>query len=211
MELGERIITELRLDWPVKTKGLMTRCVSPATTPAPEDQLPVGSLSLRSFMPMRVKLKANEATAENIGMKILHIHKAHVLSLLMVIGCVSTGVDLVEQYDVKVEYVPSQYAYPHGVSVRQEEKMLIISGELQERPSRVGFVPGHVDIKVISLDGDVLQQGYTTFHRVGSRKSGKFEFSIQFPGTISQVSKIRVGHDPRRIKQEPQILRPPHH
>ncbi len=150
-------------------------------------------------------------------MKMLQNYKAHVLSLLVMTGCVSTGNDLTEQSDVNVEYVHSQYAHIHGVAVRQEEKMLIISGELRERSPRVGYVPGHVDIKVISLDGDVLQQGYTTYRRVGRRESGKFEFSIQFPGTISQASKIRVGHDPllvkdpRLKKQEPQILRPPDH
>lgn len=142
-------------------------------------------------------------------MKILHIHKAHVLSLLMITGCASTGVDLVAKGEVKVEHVPSSYAHIHRVSVHQEEEMLIILGELHGRSHRAVFVPGHVDIEVISLDGDVLQQGYTRYHRFGSRKSGKFKFSIKFPGTISQGSRIRVVHHPISLQPEPRIYRHP--
>ncbi|MCP4409828.1 MAG: hypothetical protein GY807_19200 [Gammaproteobacteria bacterium] len=142
-------------------------------------------------------------------MNILHIHKAHVLSLLMITGCASTGVDLVAKGEVKVEHVPSHYAHIHRISVRQEQEMLIILGELHERSHHAGFVPGHVDIEVISLDGDVLQTGYTRYHRFGRSKSGKFKFSIQFPGTISQGSRIRVVHHPVSLQQEPRILRHP--
>jgi hypothetical protein len=146
---------------------------------------------------------------ENAGMDILHIHKAHVLSLLMITGCASTGVDLVAEGEVKVEYVPSHYAHIDWVSVHQEEDMLIISGELHERSHTIGFVPGHVDIEIISSTGDVLQQGYTRYHRFGRGKSGKFKFSIQFPGTIAQGSRIRVVHHPVSLQQAPRIYHHP--
>jgi hypothetical protein len=145
-------------------------------------------------------------------MKTLHFHLSHELGVLIAVlvmtpGCASTGTDLVEQGEAKVEYIPSRYAHIHRVSVYQEEKTLLISGELHGRFHRKDFVPGHVDIEVISPDGDILQKGSTRYHRIGRTKSLKF--SIQFPDTIPQGSRIRVVHHPVFLQQEPRIFRHP--
>jgi hypothetical protein len=47
-------------------------------------------------------------------MKTLHFHLSHELgvliaTLVMTTGCASTGTDLVEQGEVKLEYIPSRW------------------------------------------------------------------------------------------------------
>lgn len=152
-------------------------------------------------------------------MKTLHCHVSHALgvliaTLVIITGCASTGADLVERGEVKVEYEPSHYAHFHRVSVRQEEGVLIVSGYLyrrshHKRPHRSAYVWGHVDVELVSSNGDVLQQGYTGFTRVGLRNSGKYKFSIQFSGTIPQGSGIRVVHHSDSWQLKPSVFRHP--
>lgn len=144
-------------------------------------------------------------------MKILRFHISHTLGILIatlaiITPCVSTGVDLVERGEVKVEYEPSHHTHFHRVSARPEKGEVIVSGYLYKRSHhrrslhRLGHTWGHVDIKVLSSGGDILQQGYTRYTRVGRSKSGKFNLSVRFPDAIPQGSSIRVIHHPDNLR-----------
>lgn len=149
-------------------------------------------------------------------MKTLHFHSSYALSILiatlvMITGCASTGADLVDRGEVKLELVHSDYARFHRVSVRQEEGVLNVSGYLykrfhHKRLDRTGFVWGHVNIEVVSSDGDILQQRSTRFTRVGLSKSGKFKFSVRLPGTIPQGGSISVVHRPDNLQLKPSVF-----
>lgn len=139
----------------------------------------------------------------------IYILRMVISTLLITAGCASTGADLVKKGVITVEHIPSRYAHTHRVSVHQKGTDIVISGELYSRFHQPSFIPGHVDIEVISPEGKLLGQGIGKYYRVGGRKSKsrRFEFLMQLSANAPQGSKIRIVHHPASL-QEPRVSHP---
>lgn len=140
--------------------------------------------------------------------RITYILCIAIATLLIAAGCASTGVDLVKKGVITLEHLPSKYAHTHKVSVHQTQADIVISGELYDRFHQRGFIPGHVDIEILSPEDKILGQGISKYHRVGVGKSRKFELIIRPSVTVPQGSKIRIIHHPASLLEQ-RILRHP--
>ncbi|MGB7934588.1 MAG: hypothetical protein WCH04_20645 [Gammaproteobacteria bacterium] len=108
-------------------------------------------------------------------------------------GCATVGKDLVRTDTVKIEKVSSAHGTVGPVSVIQERNEVTLRGEVRRRPFGPGPIPGHVELEVISPEGDVLQKCVIVYYRP-SPESIYANFhavlKVMPPG-----STIRVEHD----------------
>jgi hypothetical protein len=140
------------------------------------------------------------------------IMKAKKLKILFVIMIVSVGVtgwayalncvNLLNNGKLKLEVVPSKGYYISKVHVNQVDDGIEITGDVKRR-SYAGKGSGHIDIAIISPEGDVLKK-LSTFYsprmipmkRIHMRESG---FEVYLPMIPPKGSRVRVAlHRPSR-------------
>ncbi len=126
--------------------------------------------------------------------------KSKGLSLFFVLtvvlsGCASGHVHLVDGGTVFIERVPAKKVYFSRVYVNQDGNELVIAGRLKQRyRSHVGS--GHVDIAILNPAGEILGKG-SAFYVPGilsakrSRHRGS-RFEVRLPVVPPEGSKVRL-------------------
>lgn len=118
---------------------------------------------------------------------------AILLSSLVIAGCATNHINLIDQEKVDVQKVFSRNAYFFKLNVYSDDSKIILSGELHKRiPSR-GRIYGHVDVEVVSPHDTVLYSTTSSYHR-RSLKSFASVFTIDIPLELEDGSSIRVTH-----------------
>ncbi|MBW1852732.1 MAG: hypothetical protein JRJ15_15185 [Deltaproteobacteria bacterium] len=116
---------------------------------------------------------------------------------MAVCACASKRVNLLKDGTIKLERVPSRGYYISSVYVNQNGDELVITGRVKRR-SRAGSGSGHVDIAVVSADGDVLEQISTLYKPriILTRKMHTREsyFEARLPTIPPMGSKVRVAY-----------------
>lgn len=114
-------------------------------------------------------------------------------------GCTFNRINLVDQGLVAVERVDLETTCISEPSVYQDGDELIIRGSVKCHRFR-GFSRGHIDIAIVSAEGEVLQSLSALYYpRVIPRKVGReSRFHIDFPlkppaGTVVRLAFHRVG------------------
>jgi hypothetical protein len=129
--------------------------------------------------------------------------KLRILFVIMIVSFGVTGwayaskcVNLLNNGKLKLEVVPSKGYYISKVHVNQVNDGIEITGAVKRR-SYAGKGGGHVDIAIISPEGDVLNE-LSTFYlprmihmkRIHTRESG---FEVYMPMIPPKGSKVRVA------------------
>ncbi len=107
-----------------------------------------------------------------------------------------------------VETIPSSRVTLSNITVRQEGRELIISGEISRRNTAFSG-KGHVDMAVISPGGTLFHQAKTTYtpqilpKTPGARKHRPSRFEVRFSRVPPHGSVLRVAY---HGKHEPDDL-----
>jgi len=112
----------------------------------------------------------------------------------ILVGCVTTGSNLVHNGTVKIEKVSSAWGTIGFVNVIQEGEEVRLRGQVRRRPSGRGPIPGHIDLEVIGPEGNVLEKLVIDYDRP-SPKSRYANFHAVLTATPPPGSTIRVTHD----------------
>jgi hypothetical protein len=122
-----------------------------------------------------------------------------VTTVMVLSGCATRSANLVKAGKVKLELVPSSGNYVSRVEVKQDGDELVITGTVKRR-NFSGIGGGHVDVSLISPEGEILEQVSTYYTpRIISRKRGSSRhrgshFEVRLPTVPSAGSKICVGY-----------------
>lgn len=113
------------------------------------------------------------------------------------LACASNRLNLLKDGTFKFEPIPSKNYYISYVNVYQNDNELVLRGHVKRR-SRVGGGSGHVDIAILSPDGDVLEQ-ISTLHRpqiILTRRmhNRKSTFEVRLPTIPPAGSIFRVAY-----------------
>jgi hypothetical protein len=140
---------------------------------------------------------------------IMKTKKLRILSVVMIVSVSVTGwayasncANLLKNGSFKIEAVSSKGYYLSNVHVNQVDGGIEITGKVKRR-SYAGIGGGHVDITIISLEGEVLDKFSTIYsprmipmRRVHMRESG---FEVHLPMIPPKGSKIRIAlHRPSK-------------
>ena len=114
-------------------------------------------------------------------------------------ACASNRVNLLKNGTTKLEIIPSRGIYISRVYVIQDGDKLVIKGTVKRRSSsRAGS--GHVDISIVSPEGEVFEK-VSTFYipriipsKPGRRKSRGSRFEVRLPTIPPTGSKVRVAY-----------------
>lgn len=115
------------------------------------------------------------------------------------LACASKRINLIKNGTRKLEIIPSRGIHISKVYVIQEGDRLLIKGTVKRRSSyNVGS--GHIDISIISPEGEVLEKASTNFipriipSRPGRRKSLGSRFEVRLPTIPPAGSKVHVAY-----------------
>ena len=128
-------------------------------------------------------------------MMTLH-HQNHLITLTLATllsGCASMPDNLAANGTMKVERVDSRDAHIEIVQVRAVTFGLKISGRLRKRYHGRGVIPGHLHIKIIDRNGEILAQTTSGYQR-RSVKTRRSSFSTTISMQQGEVSTIEVIH-----------------
>ena len=121
-----------------------------------------------------------------------------IIVLAMVLsGCASSPINLVDKGTVFIERVPSRGVYFSRVYVKQDGTELMITGRLKRRSaSPVGT--GHIDIAIVGPEGKLLERISTSYiPKILSAKRGKHRgsrFKVRMTGALPEGSKVRLAY-----------------
>ncbi len=107
-----------------------------------------------------------------------------------------------------VEKIPSSRVYLANINVKQNGKDLLISGEVSRRNAAFSGL-GHVDVAVVSPDGEVIGQGIAPYSpkilpkTPGARKHRPSRFELHLTCTPSVGSIIRVAYHGQPDSDDP--------
>ena len=122
-----------------------------------------------------------------------------VTTVMVLSGCATRSANLVKAGKVKLELVPSSGNYVSRVEVEQDGDELVITGTVKRR-NFSGIGGGHVDVSLISPEGEILEQVSTYYTpRIISRKPGSSRhrgshFEVRLPTVPPAGSRICVGY-----------------
>ena len=80
-----------------------------------------------------------------------------------------------------------------NVAVRSQDSKTFISGKIHKKSHGRTVIPGHLDILVLSSEGELLHEIYTKYHR-RSLKARDSTFSAELPMMVSEGSTVRIKH-----------------
>lgn len=95
--------------------------------------------------------------------------------------------------DVSIEKVSSSIAHFDRAFVTSTQTSVEIYGVLHKRHHSRTIIPGHVDIEIISPEGEVLSKLETDYHR-GSIKARQSTFHVSVPMVLPEGSTVRLIH-----------------
>ncbi|MBW1851607.1 MAG: hypothetical protein JRJ15_09280 [Deltaproteobacteria bacterium] len=113
------------------------------------------------------------------------------------LGCASNGVNLIKNGAVTLERIPSKGYYISHVEVYQNDNELVLHGNVKRRPhSNTGT--GHVDIAIVSPDGEILEEIITSYRpRIISKRrlrKCKSYFIVSLSIVPPKGSIVRVAY-----------------
>lgn len=118
------------------------------------------------------------------------------LHLIALTGCVATRVNLKDSGDVQVNF-----DVPKDVSISavpyESEGNFIVLGKVSRSPISVVDVKGHVDIRIVNPDGELVSEWQVHLRRLPSirHRSNPGAFSFSIPGVPPRGSIINVKYD----------------
>jgi hypothetical protein len=119
-----------------------------------------------------------------------------IIGILSLTGYSSHANNVKEEY-IKLESVDSGNVNITQVYLQHSEKTFVLRGELKSHfikpfPKRF-FIPGHLDVELVDVDGDVLKRLSLGYKRKPTR-TGFAKFYLPITDDIEQISTIRVIH-----------------
>jgi hypothetical protein len=113
-------------------------------------------------------------------------------------GCSGSRVSLVDQGIVSVEAKPSKNVGILWTDVYQDGEDIIVYGVVQRRSHTSYPLKTHVDVAILSPDGEVLQEARTPDVYVPRRIPGKGinwnRFEVRFPDILHNSRVQAVAH-----------------
>jgi hypothetical protein len=123
------------------------------------------------------------------------------MAAMLVTGCATNRIDLVEQGIVSVETVPSKRVRILWTDIYQDGDDTVVYGVVQRRSHTSYPIRTHVDITMLSSDGKVLQEARTgdiyVARRIPNKGINWTRFRVRFPGIPVEGSKVKMvvhGH-----------------
>jgi hypothetical protein len=115
------------------------------------------------------------------------------LTFIILSGCASNRVNLVDSGKVLIERVDSENICISRTNVYQDGDQLEITGAVKRRRSTI-FDGGHVHIAIINPQGEVLEEVRTSYSPRIIRRKGRREsyFSVRLPIKPPEGSVVRV-------------------
>lgn len=116
--------------------------------------------------------------------------------LIAVTGCMATRVNLRDSGDVQVKF-----NVPNDISISavpyESEGNLIVLGTVSRSPISVVDVNGHVDIKIINPEGELVSEWQVHLKRLPAirHKTNPGSFSFSIPGVPPRGSIVDVKYD----------------
>ena len=132
------------------------------------------------------------------------------LAIVAVAGCTSSRVNLVDTEGVTVERMASKGHVKIGkVYAYQEEGDLVVSGRVKPESINLRPAEGHVDIAVISQNGQVIEtKSAVQTPMIGSRRTkqnrGSY-FEARFSIVPPEGSTVRIAFHPEKYAPEKHV------
>jgi hypothetical protein len=126
---------------------------------------------------------------------------AFLITLEILAGCAMQGRDLIGSGTVRLEKVSSALGTIGPITVIQQGEKVTLMGEVKRRPDGRGFIPGHIDLEVISPEGHVLERCMIDYYP--GPKSTYANFRAVLKATPPPGSTIRVIHNPHVVSAPP--------
>ena len=108
-------------------------------------------------------------------------------------GCTSLPENLAANESMEMEFIDSKNARVESVQVRAIESGLKINGTLRKKYHGRGIIPGHLHIKVIGHNGEILSQTTSRYHRCNV-KERRSSFSVILPVQKGEAARIEIIH-----------------
>ena len=129
------------------------------------------------------------------------------LAMVVVAGCTSSRVNLVDAERVTVERMASKrHVRIENVNVYQEEGDLVVSGRVKHKSINLRPAKGHIDIAMVSPNGEVIEtDSVTQTPPVGSRRTKQsrgFHFETRFSIVPPEGSTVRIAFHPEKYGPE---------
>lgn len=115
-------------------------------------------------------------------------------------GCAAKSLDLADEGRVNVETIPSKAGHVGRVSVVASDMGIRITGEVHGSFHQRSNIYGHLDVEVISPNGDMLWKETFSYRNRGGQ-SRTSPFSVEIPVVIPDGSTIRIIHDASLISE----------
>ena len=115
------------------------------------------------------------------------------LATLGVVGCSSLPTNLATDGTIRVERQDSRHAHIGPVQVGTVAEGLRVSGTLRKTFMRRGWIPGHLHVETLAVDGSVLGEDVVQYHRHRA-KSGRAHFSRMLKIQPETVHSVRLEH-----------------
>ena len=115
-------------------------------------------------------------------------------------SCAAKSLDLADAGRVNVETIPSKAGQVERVSILASDMDIRIAGEVHGSFHQRGYIYGHLDVEVISPNGDMLWKETFSYRNRGG-KSRTTPFSVEVPVVIPDGSTIRVIHHASLISE----------
>ena len=115
-------------------------------------------------------------------------------------SCAAKSLDLADAGRVNVESIPSKAGHVERVSILASDMGIKITGEVHGSFHQRSNVYGHLDVEVISPNGDMLWKETFNYRNRGGQ-SRTSPFSVEVPVVIPDGSTIRVIHHASLISE----------
>ena len=108
-------------------------------------------------------------------------------------GCATNRVSLSDLGTVKLEIVPSKDPYVHisEADVYQDGNELVVTGTAVKRGPLFTTYKGHIDVAVISPEGETIKQASAEYRRHPSRRRTT-TFAVRIPVPAEKGTIIRL-------------------
>ncbi len=120
-------------------------------------------------------------------------------------GCLYGKPDLTRDGTVQLRTEPSKNVVLTGISARQEDGNLVVSGSVRRRGLVSAVLTGHVDLTLVGPDGKPIQEvatGYTPSN-IPQRGPRQTHFTARFGAVPVEGTTIRLRHHAGSRKHEP--------
>jgi hypothetical protein len=115
--------------------------------------------------------------------------------ILLLAGC-SIQTNSVQNSAVPIERINSRSVTITHAQLQVEDNKLILRGEISNRFPTHAPMPGHLQIELISRNGNIFKQA-TIAYRRPNIKANTARFQLDIPFALSNFERIRViHHDP---------------